>query len=333
MLAKINPNITKDYTSFGTALYNRGFTFSNYRYGYQGSEKDNEIKGDGNSYSTEYRILDTRIARWLSIDPELRGHAWLSPYASMNNNPIWLNDIRGNVADKDGDNKNGPEDKPIDKGEEIEVSKGNEDNPFKNDPIHGNTMLPSNSNGGGGGFTQIQTSVTTECSETDSYIVKALGGTSTKQYLSASETIKSVGYKYSQDGQQITIVTNTTTTTVDLKTQIATVVNSTETSTFNVTTGHQITGLSSSSYYEYQTTGTVVSSSKTSNTSTKLVTQTSSLLQERVARSRSTNEKVLNDAENSVLENMRQDQFDNNVRSAKADSKTESKVNHLDPPH
>ena len=82
--------------AFGTILDNRNFGNSP-RVGYQGSEKDNEIKGDGNSYTTEYRILDTRLGRWLSVDPEW--NAWESYYASMGNSPIWHNDILGNVVD------------------------------------------------------------------------------------------------------------------------------------------------------------------------------------------------------------------------------------------
>ncbi|MDC3220607.1 hypothetical protein OAT71_02215 [Flavobacteriales bacterium] len=40
-----------------------------YRYGYQGSEKDDEIAGNGNSYTTFFRQLDPRLGRWFSPDP------------------------------------------------------------------------------------------------------------------------------------------------------------------------------------------------------------------------------------------------------------------------
>jgi RHS repeat-associated protein len=67
-----------------------------YRYGYQGSEKDDELKGNGNSYTTEFRQLDTRIGRWLSIDPVIQ--PWQSSYCSMDGNPISKNDILGNTT-------------------------------------------------------------------------------------------------------------------------------------------------------------------------------------------------------------------------------------------
>jgi len=67
-----------------------------YRYGYQGSEQDNEIKGNGNSYTTHFRQLDPRIGRWLSIDPVTQPGQ--SPYCSMDNSPILGNDVLGNYT-------------------------------------------------------------------------------------------------------------------------------------------------------------------------------------------------------------------------------------------
>ncbi len=72
----------------------RGFSGS-YKYGYQGSEKDNEVNSaDGTSYTTEFRQLDPRLGRWFSVDPEM--DFTMSPYTSMNNDPIKLTDVRGN---------------------------------------------------------------------------------------------------------------------------------------------------------------------------------------------------------------------------------------------
>jgi RHS repeat-associated protein len=68
-----------------------------YRYGYQGSEMDDEVKDSkGTSYTTHFRQLDPRVGRWLSIDP--KATAWESPYASMANNPIMMNDFLGDSA-------------------------------------------------------------------------------------------------------------------------------------------------------------------------------------------------------------------------------------------
>src|SRR5690554_271986 len=68
-----------------------------YRYGYQGSEMDNEVKGQGNSYTTHFRMLDPRVGRWLSPDPRQNELPWQSPYVSMDNDPIRYNDSKGDI--------------------------------------------------------------------------------------------------------------------------------------------------------------------------------------------------------------------------------------------
>jgi len=85
------------YFPFGMLLPNRYGSSSGYRYGYQGSEKDNEIKGLGNSYTTHFRQLDPRIGRWLSVDPEAQKLPWHSSYISMSDNPIRYTDKEGDI--------------------------------------------------------------------------------------------------------------------------------------------------------------------------------------------------------------------------------------------
>jgi RHS repeat-associated protein len=74
---------------------NRFESIEDYRYGFNGMEKDDEIKGEGNSYFTYFREYDPRIARWLSIDPKTSKYPDLSPYVSFNNNPIFFTDPYG----------------------------------------------------------------------------------------------------------------------------------------------------------------------------------------------------------------------------------------------
>lgn len=48
---------------------NRHGQDDDYRYGFQGYEKDDEVRGvKGASYTTEFRQLDPRIGRWLTVD-------------------------------------------------------------------------------------------------------------------------------------------------------------------------------------------------------------------------------------------------------------------------
>jgi len=50
-------------------------------------EKDDEVKGSGNSYDFGARILDPRLCRWLSIDPLAKKYPYCSPYVAFGNNP------------------------------------------------------------------------------------------------------------------------------------------------------------------------------------------------------------------------------------------------------
>ena len=83
-----------DYSPFGVELDGRTVS-GGYRYGYQGSEKDNEAKGSGNSYTTEFRHLDPRLGRWLNVDP--KSNATESTYSGLGNNPNLFNDILGDT--------------------------------------------------------------------------------------------------------------------------------------------------------------------------------------------------------------------------------------------
>jgi RHS repeat-associated protein len=83
-----------DYSPFGVELDGRTVS-GGYRFGYQGSEKDNEFKGNGNSYTTEFRQLDPRLGRWLSVDPLLAEFSELSPYSLSFNSSLFFNDING----------------------------------------------------------------------------------------------------------------------------------------------------------------------------------------------------------------------------------------------
>jgi len=72
---------------------NRHGSSNSYRYGFNGMEKDNELKGIGNSYFTENRIGDPRIGRWLSLDPVSKPN--ISLYTMMSNSPIVRVDPKG----------------------------------------------------------------------------------------------------------------------------------------------------------------------------------------------------------------------------------------------
>jgi RHS repeat-associated protein len=86
-----------DYYPGGMQMPGRTFTAatSNYRYGFNGKEKDNEIKGEGNQYDYGMRIYDPRVGRFLSVDPLTKEYPELTPYQFASNRPI-------DGTDKDG---------------------------------------------------------------------------------------------------------------------------------------------------------------------------------------------------------------------------------------
>jgi hypothetical protein len=60
-------------------------------------EKDDEISGNGNSYTAEFWQYDPRLGRRWNVDPVILPSE--SPYAAFRNNPILLNDPEGDCSD------------------------------------------------------------------------------------------------------------------------------------------------------------------------------------------------------------------------------------------
>ena len=67
---------------------NRHGSSNSYRYGFQGQEKDDEIKGEGNSLNYTFRMHDPRVGRFLSLDPLAPQYPHNSPYAFSENRVI-----------------------------------------------------------------------------------------------------------------------------------------------------------------------------------------------------------------------------------------------------
>jgi len=56
-----------------------------YRFGFQNQEKDDEIKGEGNSINYIYRMHDSRLGRFFTVDPLAADFPWNSSYAFSEN--------------------------------------------------------------------------------------------------------------------------------------------------------------------------------------------------------------------------------------------------------
>ncbi len=106
-----------DYYPFGMLMPNRHKSSGKYRYGFNGMEKDDEVKGKGNSYTTQFRGYDPRVARWISLDPFMAKYPHQSAYAGFNNNPIFYDDPTGLEGNPPGDDKTKPKTHKVKKGD------------------------------------------------------------------------------------------------------------------------------------------------------------------------------------------------------------------------
>ena len=84
-----------DYYPFGMLVPNRHQDSGEYRYGFQGQEKDDELKGEGNSMNYEFRMHDPRIARFFATDPLESKYPFFSPYQFSANTPIMAVELEG----------------------------------------------------------------------------------------------------------------------------------------------------------------------------------------------------------------------------------------------
>lgn len=85
-----------DYYAFGQQMPGRTWVASDYRYGMNGQEKQDEVFKGANS--AEYWMYDSRIGRRWEIDPVV--YPWRSGYSTFNNNPIFFCDPSGLVAEE-----------------------------------------------------------------------------------------------------------------------------------------------------------------------------------------------------------------------------------------
>lgn len=66
-----------------------------YRFSFNGMEADNELKNNGNSYTTFFREYNPMLGMWFSLDPNI-SEPWNSPYVAFICNPVYYSDPRGN---------------------------------------------------------------------------------------------------------------------------------------------------------------------------------------------------------------------------------------------
>ncbi len=107
-MMRVHYKIYNDYYPFGMEMVGRLGSIEEYRYGFQGQEKDDEIfSSSGTIYTAEFWQYDCRIGRRWNIDPVVKPHE--SSYSTFANNPVCFIDPLGN--DTSFVNSNGDYDK------------------------------------------------------------------------------------------------------------------------------------------------------------------------------------------------------------------------------
>ena len=69
--------------------YMQSYYNGGYRYFFNGQEADNEVLGDGALHAFEYRMHDTRIGRFWSVDP-LRGSSLGTARTRLRRTGLWM---------------------------------------------------------------------------------------------------------------------------------------------------------------------------------------------------------------------------------------------------
>ena len=90
----------QDYYPFGMLEPGRNYSLSddsNFRYGFNGQERDDDIEGKGDLNTAQFWEYDTRLGRRWNLDPE--PSEFQSNYLAMLDNPLWHDDPNGDVVD------------------------------------------------------------------------------------------------------------------------------------------------------------------------------------------------------------------------------------------
>jgi RHS repeat-associated protein len=86
-----------DYYPFGMEMHDRTASSPNYRYGFNGKEKDQagEFSAGQTHYDYGFRIYNPVWGKFLSVDPLSPSYPWYTPYQFAGNSPIMFIDQDG----------------------------------------------------------------------------------------------------------------------------------------------------------------------------------------------------------------------------------------------
>ena len=83
------------YYPFGWEIEPLSWAFETFAFGYQGQEKDDELKGKSVMLNYKYRAYDSRVARFFAVDPLAAKYPYNSTYAFSENKVIRYKELEG----------------------------------------------------------------------------------------------------------------------------------------------------------------------------------------------------------------------------------------------
>ncbi len=91
----LNVSSSQDYYPFGSVMEGRDLEITNYRFGFQGQEGDDEVYGKNNLWAYKYRLHDARLGRFFSVDPLADKYPFYSFYQFSGNRLIDKVELEG----------------------------------------------------------------------------------------------------------------------------------------------------------------------------------------------------------------------------------------------
>lgn len=91
----LNIKSVSNYYPFGMLQPGYSYSSESHRFGFNGMEKDDEIKGTGNSLDFGARMYDSRLGIFQSLDPLSDNYPSMSPFIGFSDNPILFIDPNG----------------------------------------------------------------------------------------------------------------------------------------------------------------------------------------------------------------------------------------------
>ncbi|GIW60936.1 MAG: hypothetical protein KatS3mg087_2002 [Patescibacteria group bacterium] len=114
----LNVSSSQDYYPFGSVMEGRNLEITNYRFGFQGQEGDDEIFGKNNLWAYKFRLHDARLGRFFSVDPLADKYPFYSVYQFSGNRLIDKVELEGLEPGEPGTEENQLETAPVEGNEE-----------------------------------------------------------------------------------------------------------------------------------------------------------------------------------------------------------------------